>query len=69
MCDDWLALDQSDGRIERVLPVASDSQIADFRRVFVSSTKKDFSDGHLWFSRKLKVFEFRVLLVCKLLEN
>ena len=50
MCDDWLAVDQSDGHIERLLPVATDSQIASFRKIFSSSTKKDFSDGHLWFS-------------------
>ena len=52
MCDDWLAVDQSDGSIERVLQVLSDGEIANFRRIFSSSTKRDFSDGHLWFSRK-----------------
>ena len=52
MCDDWLAVDQSDGSIERVLQVSSDGEIANFRRIFSSSTKRDFSDGHLWFSRK-----------------
>ena len=64
MCDDWLAVDQSDGNIERVLPVATDSQIASFRKVFSSSTKKDFSDGHLWFSCmiiKIYVFLERVM--------
>ncbi|XP_076818399.1 uncharacterized protein LOC143464499 isoform X1 [Clavelina lepadiformis] len=49
-CDDWLAVDQSDGNIERILPVASDTQIGSFRHLFSSSTKRDFSDGHLWFS-------------------
>lgn len=50
MCDNWLAVDQSDGNVERVLPVASKDQIGQFRRIFSKTTKKDFSDGHLWFS-------------------
>ena len=53
MCDDWLAVDQSDGSVERTVPVAASAQIAKFGRIFASTTKKDLSDGHLWFSRKI----------------
>nr|XP_018672665.1 uncharacterized protein LOC100182818 [Ciona intestinalis] len=49
-CDDWLAVDESDGSIDRVLPVAGKQQISNFKHLFASSTRKDFSDGHLWFS-------------------
>ena len=58
MCDDWLAIDKSDGKIEKVIPVASTNQIATFKKVFDTFAKKDFSDGHLWFSRKLFFFFF-----------
>ena len=61
MCNDWLAVDQSDCNVERILPVADNNQIANFGRVFDAFAKKDFSDGHLWFSRKIK---FKRMLLC-----
>ena len=63
MCVDWLAVDQSDGSVERVIPVAANDQIAKFGRVFASTTKKDLSDGHLWFSRKNNALQCFTLIV------
>lgn len=52
LCDDWLAVDESDGAVERVMLVAGDEEMKRFTTLFSLSTQKDFSDGHLWFSCK-----------------
>ena len=50
ICNDWLALDKSDGLIDRNLPVASDKQRNEIKYLIEKQTKQNFSDGHLWFS-------------------
>lgn len=49
-CNDWLAVDQSDGAISRVLPVASEQELRSFENIFLAKTARDLTDGHLWFS-------------------
>ncbi len=50
MCDNWLAVEKSDGLVDRVIPVASIVELKSFAHLFTQSVKKKFSDGHLWFS-------------------
>lgn len=49
-CNDWLALDQSDGKISRVLPIATDAELTAFENIFLATTTRDLTDGHIWFS-------------------
>ncbi|XP_078600531.1 polycystin-1-like protein 3 [Branchiostoma floridae x Branchiostoma japonicum] len=50
LCDDWLAADRSDGLIYRTIPNASESELMSFGHLFLSQTKKNFTDGHIWMS-------------------
>jgi hypothetical protein len=50
MCDNWLAVEKSDGLVDRVIPLASTNELKSFAHLFTQSVKKKFSDGHLWFS-------------------
>ncbi|XP_077979563.1 uncharacterized protein LOC144434915 [Glandiceps talaboti] len=50
MCDRWLAVEEDDGQIERVIPVAGKSELTSFGHLFYSKTRRNLSDGHLWFS-------------------
>ncbi|XP_072168341.1 uncharacterized protein [Diadema setosum] len=50
MCDRWLAVEEDDGQIERVIPVAGKSELTSFGFLFYSKTRRNLSDGHLWFS-------------------
>ncbi|XP_035672195.1 polycystic kidney disease protein 1-like 2 [Branchiostoma floridae] len=49
-CNQWLAVDQDDGRVSRVLPVDGWEQITDFKNLFSKSAVRQLFDGHLWFS-------------------
>ncbi|BFZ03248.1 hypothetical protein BsWGS_06287 [Bradybaena similaris] len=46
----WFAVEEDDGQVDRVIPVANREQMADFSYQFGERSKKDFADGHLWFS-------------------
>ena len=48
--DQWLAAEEGDGQVDRLAPVATNEQLAEFKRAFQRSTRKNMSDGHLWFS-------------------
>jgi len=50
VCDSWLAVDSVDGRIEKILPVASDEELKQVHFVFASTLSKGLLDGHIWFS-------------------
>ncbi|XP_070579639.1 polycystin-1-related protein-like [Ptychodera flava] len=50
MLDRWLAVEEEDGQIERVIPVAGKSELTSFGHLFYSKTRRNISDGHLWFS-------------------
>ena len=50
ICERWLAVEEDDGRVERVLPVASGKELTHFQHLFVGKTVRELGDGHLWFS-------------------
>ncbi|XP_038066995.1 uncharacterized protein LOC119737008 isoform X2 [Patiria miniata] len=50
MLDRWLAVEEDDGQIERVVPIAGKSELTSFGFLFYSKTRRNLSDGHLWFS-------------------
>lgn len=50
VCERWLAVEFDDGRVDRILPVASKKELTHFNHLFVSKTVQELGDGHLWFS-------------------
>ena len=50
VCDDWLAVDEGDGKIERILYPASKKDLTKFNVLFTSEVRKNLTDGHIWFS-------------------
>ena len=50
VCESWLAVDEGDGMIDRIFPVASNTELKEFRRLFLTKAYKDLTDSHLWFS-------------------
>nr|XP_006819461.1 PREDICTED: uncharacterized protein LOC100374130 [Saccoglossus kowalevskii] len=50
LCDRWLAVDEEDGKVERLLPVAGRDNLISFEHMFSTSTRKNLSENHLWFS-------------------
>ena len=46
----WLAVDEEDGKIERVFPPADDADMVSFKNLFESKISKDLFDKHLWLS-------------------
>ncbi|XP_077864172.1 polycystin-1-like protein 2 [Saccoglossus kowalevskii] len=48
--DKWLAVEYEDGMIDRVLPVASKSELVNFNQLFFHSARQNLSEKHLWFS-------------------
>ncbi|XP_072167996.1 polycystin-1-like protein 2 [Diadema setosum] len=50
MANRWLAVEEDDGLIDRVIPVAGQSELTTFGHLFSTKTRRNLSDGHLWFS-------------------
>ncbi|XP_077976290.1 polycystin family receptor for egg jelly-like isoform X1 [Styela clava] len=50
VCDQWLAVDQDDGLVDRILPVATPENMSSFHRLFLSTTSQKFTEDHLWIS-------------------
>lgn len=50
LCYRWLAVDEGDGQIQRLLPIASAEDLKRFRHLFVSRATSELTDAHLWFS-------------------
>ena len=48
VCERWLAVDEDDGMIERMIPRSGQEEITSFSQLFSSTTKKNITDGHLW---------------------
>ncbi|CAL1538860.1 unnamed protein product, partial [Lymnaea stagnalis] len=46
----WLAVEEDDGQVDRVIPVATQEQLGDFSYQFGERSRKNLIDGHLWFS-------------------
>ncbi|XP_078594331.1 polycystin-1-like protein 2 [Branchiostoma floridae x Branchiostoma japonicum] len=49
-CQRWMAVEMEDGKVDRFLSAAGRDQLTNFSSVFHDKTRKDISDGHLWFS-------------------
>lgn len=80
LCNSWLACDEGDGLVERLIPVASPEELKDFQYLFLQNSSQGFSDGHLWFSIILRPAQSRFthaqrvscclcLLLCTMLTN
>ena len=50
LCERWLAVDESDGMIDRVFPVTSDKELMESKHLFLTKAYTDLTDSHLWFS-------------------
>ena len=46
LCNSWLACDEGDGLVERLVPVASPDELKDFQYLFMQNSTQGFSDGH-----------------------
>ncbi|XP_022236079.1 polycystic kidney disease protein 1-like 2 [Limulus polyphemus] len=46
----WFAVEKDDGAIDRLLPVAGKGEATEFSHLFNVTSRKNLSDGHLWFS-------------------
>ena len=50
ICERWLAVEQDDGAVDRVLPVATKAELTQFSQLFFTSSREKLFDDHLWFS-------------------
>ncbi|XP_078587448.1 uncharacterized protein LOC144868752 [Branchiostoma floridae x Branchiostoma japonicum] len=50
ICQRWLGVEHEDGRVDRILPVASKDEVVSFSNLFQDKTRQDITDGHIWFS-------------------
>ncbi|XP_063443914.1 polycystin-1-like protein 2 [Mytilus trossulus] len=50
LCDRWLAVEEDDGMVDRIIPVAGREDLAAFKHLFTSSIRKKLTSDHLWFS-------------------
>ncbi|XP_062611467.1 uncharacterized protein LOC134273293 [Saccostrea cucullata] len=50
ICEQWLSVDDEDGLIDRMVPVAGRAELTSFNYLFWQKTKHNLADGHLWFS-------------------
>ncbi|XP_035695689.1 uncharacterized protein LOC118429314 [Branchiostoma floridae] len=50
LCGQWLAVEEGDGVVERLLPAAGEEDVLQFQNLFVSNSRKNMTDGHLWMS-------------------
>lgn len=50
ICEGWLAVEEGDGTVDRLIPVAGHEEMTSFNHLFYSTTQKNLADGHLWFS-------------------
>ncbi|KAL6468941.1 hypothetical protein MHYP_G00224650 [Metynnis hypsauchen] len=50
LCSSWLAIDMGECTLDKVFPVATETDLKRFSNLFFMKTAKDFRDGHIWFS-------------------
>ena len=50
LCDRWLAVEEDDGMVDRILPVAGIEDLIAFKHLFTSSARKKMANDHLWLS-------------------
>ena len=57
LVNQWLAVDEGDGQIDRLTAVASPHELTAFSALFASNSKKNLTDGHLWVSVFLRPYQ------------
>ncbi|KAK7111823.1 hypothetical protein V1264_011390 [Littorina saxatilis] len=50
IADKWFAVEEDDGQVDRIVPVATREAMTEFGHLFAERTRKNLADGHLWFS-------------------
>ncbi|KAL8606997.1 hypothetical protein ACOMHN_041386 [Nucella lapillus] len=50
IADRWFAVEEDDGQVDRIIPVATRENMTEFSHMFAERTRKNLADGHLWFS-------------------
>ncbi|XP_078475005.1 polycystin-1-like protein 2 [Lampetra planeri] len=50
VCNNWLAVDQGDGRVCRDITMSDHQTVFDSNRLFSSTMKSNYAEGHLWSS-------------------
>ncbi|XP_053393414.1 polycystin-1-like [Mercenaria mercenaria] len=50
LCNRWLAVEEDDGMVDRLLPVAAHEDLSKFGNIFFTDTRKRLTDSHLWIS-------------------
>ncbi|XP_055955042.1 uncharacterized protein LOC126809611 [Patella vulgata] len=50
LCDRWLAVEEDDGMVDRIIPVAGINDLIAFKQLFSSSARKKLANEHLWVS-------------------
>ena len=50
LCNDWLAVEKSDGRIDRCLFIAGERQKTQIKFLIQKQSKEKLKDNHLWLS-------------------
>ncbi|KAJ3593029.1 hypothetical protein NHX12_005367 [Muraenolepis orangiensis] len=50
LCNSWLSIDMGECTLDKVFPVATETDLKRFSNLFFMKTAKDFRDGHIWFS-------------------
>ena len=50
LCNRWLAVEEEDGMVDRLLPVANINDVTNFSNLFSTTTRKKLTDSHLWIS-------------------
>lgn len=50
VCEQWLAVESEDGKVDRVLQLADDEKLSQYKNLFIDKASNDLFDGHLWIS-------------------
>ncbi|XP_078256897.1 polycystin-1-like protein 2 [Rhinoraja longicauda] len=50
LCNSWLSIDVGDCLLDKVFPVATETDLKRFSNLFFMKTAKDFRDSHIWYS-------------------
>ncbi|PAA59473.1 hypothetical protein BOX15_Mlig010540g1 [Macrostomum lignano] len=50
LCNNWLAVEEGDGQVERILPVSGLADLVAFKQLFSSFVQRKLRNEHLWFS-------------------
>ncbi|CAH1239179.1 PKDREJ [Branchiostoma lanceolatum] len=50
LCNRWLAADEDDGKVHRILIQAEPDEMTKFQNLFFAKSARDMNDDHVWFS-------------------